>query len=108
LIWFRSFVNNRQSFCTHFTHLFITIRILSGSDKDVFLSPLRFNIFVKDLFNIIKHSKYLLFGDDVKIFRAVNSVDGSILLQSNTERRKGWFSASFVKLNIIKIVCYFY
>lgn len=74
----------------------------------MFLSPLRFNIFIKDLFNAIKHSKYLLFGDDVNIFRAVNSVHDCILLQSDTERRKGWFSASFVKLNIIKIGYCFY
>ena len=77
--------------------------VFSGVPQGCVLSHLRFNILIKYLFNAIKHSKYLLFGDGVRIFRAVNSVDSCLLLQSHTERIKGWFSANFMKLNIIKI-----
>lgn len=111
--WFRSYVNNRQS-SVRILHTFSSpFEVLSEVPQGCVLSPLRFNIFIKDLFNAIKHSKYLLFkyllfGDDVKTFRTVNSVDGCILLQYDTERRKGWFSSNFVKLNFIKIGYCFY
>ena len=106
--WFRRCLNNRQS-SARILHTFSSpFEVISGVPQGCVSSPLRFIIFIKDLFNAIKHSKYVLFGDDVRIFRAVNSVDGCVLLQSNTERMKGWFSASFMKLNIIKIGYCFY
>jgi hypothetical protein len=45
-------------------------------------STLLFIILINDLCNVITHSKCLLFADDVKMFRAINSVDDFILLQS--------------------------
>jgi len=35
----------------------------------------------------------------LRIFRAINSADDSILLQSDTERTHGWCAANFMKLN---------
>jgi hypothetical protein len=99
--WFRSYLNNRQFSVRIFTHLLITFRSSFGVPQGCVLSPLRFNIF-------IKQSKYPLFGDDVKSFRAVNPVDDCIVLQSDTERIKVWVSANLMKLIIIKIGYCFY
>lgn len=53
--------------------------------------------------NEIKHSKYRLFADDVKIFRAIISVVDCILLQSDIECIQSWCTADCMKLNIAKL-----
>ena len=49
--------------------------------------------------NVIKHSTYLLFAEDVKIFHAINSTNDCILLQSDIERTQSWCTDNFKKLN---------
>jgi hypothetical protein len=73
-----------------------------GFPQSYVLGPLLFNIFINDLFDVIKRSKCLLFADDVKSFRAINSVDDCILLQSDIEHIQGWCTANLMKLNISK------
>jgi hypothetical protein len=63
---------------------------------------LLFNIFINDLCTVIEYSNFLLFAGDVKIFRAINSVDDCILLQSGINHIQGWCSANYMKLNISK------
>jgi hypothetical protein len=63
---------------------------------------LLFNIFINDLRKVIKYSNFLLFAGDIKIFRAINSVDDCILLQSDISSIQGWCSANYMKLNTSK------
>ena len=66
------------------------------------LGPWLFNTFINNLSNVIKHSKYLLFAKDVKIFHAINSVDDCILLQSDIKCTQGWCPGNLMKLNSSK------
>jgi hypothetical protein len=66
------------------------------------LGPLLFNIFINDLCNAINHSRYLLFADDIKIFRAIRSPYDCSLLQSDIDSVQSWCTANFMKLNISK------
>jgi hypothetical protein len=66
------------------------------------LGPLLFNIFINDLCTAIEYSNFLLFADDLKIFRAKNSADDWILLQSDINRIQDWVSSNGMKLNIGK------
>jgi hypothetical protein len=66
------------------------------------LWPLLFNIFINDLCNAINHSRYLLFADDIKIFRAIRSPYECSLLQSDIDSVQSWYTANFMKLNISK------
>ena len=61
------------------------------------------NIFIADLSNVIKLSKYVPFTDDFNIFGAINSVDDCILPQSDIEVTQGWFTANFMKLTVAKL-----
>jgi hypothetical protein len=63
------------------------------SHKEV-LGLLPLYIFISDLCNAIKHSKYLSFGDD----------NDCILLQTDIEHIKVWCKANFVKSNSSKIM----
>ena len=52
--------------------------------------------------NVIKPSKYLLFVNDITIFRAVNSADDCTLLQPDTERIQDWCNATYMNLQSSK------
>jgi hypothetical protein len=73
-------------------------RILDGS----VLGPLLFNLSIDDICNVITHSKFLLFADDTKTFRAIKSFDDSTQLKLDTDSIHGWCTANYKNLNISK------
>jgi hypothetical protein len=93
-------VTNRQ-LSVRILENFHYFKVLSGVPQGSELCPLLFNIFINDLCKVIEHSNVLLFTEDVKIFRAKNSVD-CIQLQSDISRTQGWCFVDYVKLNTSK------
>jgi hypothetical protein len=69
----------------------------------IILGHLLSNIFINDLCGVIKHSKCLLFDDDFKVYRAINSPSDCLLPQSDTDRVYNWCLANFMKPNFSKI-----
>lgn len=63
------------------------------------LSPLLFALFINDL---PPHSKILLFADDVKIFRKINSHADARYLQNDVDRICNWCQINKLELNIGK------
>jgi len=49
------------------------------------LATLLFIIFINDICACILFSNFLFYADDLKTYRTVSTVNGSILLQSNLE-----------------------
>jgi hypothetical protein len=69
--------------------------------KDV-LGPLLLNIFINDLCEVINHSNCLLFADDLKVYRAINSPSDCLLLQSDIACVRAWCS-NFMKPILVKL-----
>jgi hypothetical protein len=88
-------LKGKTCFQGHYAIIIIIIIIIIGA--------LLFNILINDLCNVIEYSNFLLFADDVKIFRDINCLDDCILLQSDINRIKVWCSANYMKLNVNKI-----
>jgi hypothetical protein len=57
------------------------LRVPRGST----LGPLLFSIFINDLCAKIHFSEFLLFADDLKIFRVIKSAEDCELLQSDID-----------------------
>jgi hypothetical protein len=57
---------------------------------------------MNDVCNVINYSIYLLFADDIKIFRVIKSLNDYNRLQSDIDSVQGWCTANFMKLNISK------
>jgi hypothetical protein len=100
LNWFLSYLTNRQSGVRFSVILFI---VLSGIPQVSLLGPLLFKIFINDLCDVINHSNYLRFADDLKVYRALNSRSDRLLLQSDIDCVHAWCLANFIKPNFSKI-----
>jgi hypothetical protein len=62
------------------------------------VGPLLFNIFINDICNTIHNSRYLLFADDLKIYRTITNVDDCKLLQHDINSVHNWCLANGMKL----------
>jgi hypothetical protein len=92
------------SYC--YCYLFETIsslfEVLSDVPQGSVLGLLLFNVYINDLCDSIKHSRYLLFADDIKIYRVVSSPEDCNLLQSDVDSIRSWCAANYMKLNVGK------
>jgi hypothetical protein len=69
-----------------------------GVPQESVFRHLLFNIYINDLYDAIKHFRYLLFADDIKTYRAVSSLEDCNLLQSDIDSMCGWCAANYMKL----------
>jgi hypothetical protein len=75
--------------------------VTSVCHKDV-LGPLLSNVFIKDIYNSINHSKFLIFADYLKIFRIIDIPHDCLLLQNDIHSVSHWCSANYMSINISK------
>jgi len=71
----------------------------SGLSQGSAVGPFLFIIFINDVTYCIINSEYLLFADDLKISRSVNSISDSELLQNDLVRVGNWGSRNKLPLN---------
>ena len=74
----------------------------SGVPQGSVLGPILFNIFINDLPPCLKYSFCVLFADDLKIYRIVQSVGDHDLLQSDLNSIAQWASNNRISFNISK------
>ena len=77
--------------------------VKSGTPEGGLLSPLLFSMFINDLPNVISKSNILMFADDVKLFKQVNSNDDAADLQSDLSELCKW--SKLWKLNLNPSKC---
>jgi len=82
LNWFKSYLDGRIYIeCNGvFSNPYVAT---SGLPQGSALGPFLFIIFINDISYCITNSELLLFADDLKIFRSVNSISDSELLQND-------------------------
>jgi hypothetical protein len=66
------------------------------------LGPFLFNLFINDQCSSVQYCKLLIFADDVKIFRVINSPHDCLLLQSDINSVSDWCIANSIRLNTAK------
>jgi hypothetical protein len=100
--WFRSYLTNRQSQVRIGGIISSPFEVLPDVPQGSVLGPLLFNVYINDLCDKIKHSRYLLFADDIKIYRVISSPEDCNLLQFDIDSIRGWCTENYMKLNIDK------
>lgn len=104
LDWFRSYLDERLQTVSvngYESQIYIAT---SGVPQGSHLGPILFLIFINDICNEIRHCKFSLFADDLKIYAQVNSNNDVMLIQHDLDRIKRWCNDNAMVLNADK--CY--
>lgn len=89
LDWIRAFLNGRKQQVKVNQSKSTTNDVVSGIPQGSVLGPLLFVLYINDLPDKII-SSILLFADDTKIFKEVDSIDDSLIIQKDIEELEKW------------------
>lgn len=93
-----SYLNGRTQFVKVGADLSRPITVTSRVPQGSHLSPVLFLLFNNDLCGEFA-CNFFLYADDLKLFRCVDSINDSALLQSDLDRLVGWLSCNHMTLN---------
>ena len=98
LDWIKSFLTDRKQLVKVDQARSTTDPVVSGIPQGSVLGPLLFVIYINDLpDNVI--SSILLFADDTKIFKEVNSIDDSLTIQKDIDKLESWSNDWLLKFH---------
>jgi hypothetical protein len=100
--WFHSCLDNRHSSLRISGRLSFSFLVKSGVPQGSTLGPILFNIFINNICNTILNSRYLLFSDDLTIYRTITNVDDCKVLQHDINSVHNWCLVNGMKINISK------
>jgi hypothetical protein len=100
--WFHSYLDNRHSSVRISGTLSFSFIVKCGVPQGSTIVPLLLNMFINDICNSIHNSRYLLFADDLKIYRTIISVDDCKLLQHDIISVRYWCLVNGMKINLGK------
>lgn len=101
LDWFRSYLTDRHLQVSFGGHKSATFSPSSGVPQGSVLGPFLFNLYINDLCHQLK-CNYLLFADDLKLYKTITTLDDSIELQNDLNALHFWCVENDIKLNIDK------
>lgn len=101
----RSYLTNRIQYVVYNNHESQRYLVNSGVPQGANLGPLLFLLFINDLPSVLKHSHALLFADDLKIWRNINSIEDCVKLQTDIDNLFLWSQKNKLFFNISK--CYY-
>lgn len=79
-----------------------TLPVTSGVPQGSHLGPILFLVFINDLTQHIKNCQYLLYADDMKIYKIVNDSSDTVLIQDDLDRINTWCRDNLMFLNVSK------
>ena len=80
------------------------VHVSSGVPQGSHLGPLLFLLFINDLRDIFQNRKFLLYADDLNVFRTIRFVQDGEKLQDDLYRFERWCTANKMQLNTAKCV----
>ncbi|CAH2097315.1 unnamed protein product [Euphydryas editha] len=95
----RSYLLNRYSKVVVGGHASREFVAASGVPQGSLLGPLFFNIFINDIEKCFHGSKFLMFADDLKLYRLVDTPQDSRLLQRDLSDLVAWCDVNGMGLN---------
>lgn len=100
--WIRSYLNGRVQYVKYGNSISIPVTVTSGVPQGSHLGPILFNLFINDVDCSILQSKFLLFADDLKMFRTISSLKEAESLQHDLNNFSRWCEINMLQLNTNK------
>lgn len=98
----RAYLCNRSQQVTVSGHVSKNFVVSSGVGQGTHLGPILFNIFINDLKFALNHCKFLLFADDCKLFKRIDSAIDQLALQADIDNFFNWCRLNSLSVNIEK------
>lgn len=98
---FGSYLSNRFQYVSLYGCTSDKYSVTSGVPQGSILGPLLFNIFINDIGRDLDVS-FLLYADDIKIFKKIHCLDDCLILQRSLERINDWCLNNNLQLNMGK------
>jgi hypothetical protein len=100
--WVMDYLSGRTQYVSFNGHFSSSINVTSGVPQGSHLGPLLFVLFINDLPNVIKNSKILLFADDAKIYKSLDTPADCVKLQEDFNNLSTWCNKNDLSINISK------
>ena len=89
--WIRDFLNNREQRVALEGKVSLPKPVLSGVPQGTVLGPLLFLVYINDITdNISPGTKLKLFADDSLLYRKINNVNDTTILQKDLDSLTAW------------------
>lgn len=105
LRWVKSYLSNRSQAVVMGGYRSDYVVISSGVPQGSHLGPLFYNAYIFDICKYIKHSNYILYADDKKIYMRIKSFNDSILLQNDLDLLFNYYHLNNITISINKCQC---
>jgi len=102
LQWLKDFISNRNCIVRLKNTCSRQFSTLSGVPQGSHLGPVLFLLFFNDVSLAFSDVEFLIFADDVKLYKSIESISDCVILQKNLEYFHSWCTANGLQLNINK------
>lgn len=106
--WIKSYLGDRRMRVKLNETTSYSFTAKTGVPAGSHLGPLLFILFISDIEYCIKHSRSLLYADDLKIFRSITNEVDCFLLQEDLAAVARWCVLNALPLNESKCFCFTY
>lgn len=102
LRWFASYISNRTQVIVVKGFRSNIERVTSGVPQGSILGPLLFVLFINDIDSCFHNSNYLLYADDLKVYKTITSVEDGVKLQEDLDRLSNYCLLNKLQFNLSK------
>lgn len=102
LKWFDSYLSDRSQAVSVGRYVSSLKHVSSGVPQGSHLGPLLFNLYINNIYKCFRHCKFLLYADDLKIFRSVYNSSDCTLIQEDLEQFQYFCEQNSLVLNLDK------
>ncbi|KAJ8708432.1 hypothetical protein PYW07_010557 [Mythimna separata] len=102
LRWFASYITNRSQRVVINGHKSNIAQVTSGVPQGSILGPLLFILYINDITQCFRNTKFLLYADDLKVYRPIQQANDCLLLQQDLDRLSSYCQKNKLHLSLPK------
>ena len=104
LTWLESYLSERVQIVKVSNCFSSPICVTSGVPQGSHLGALLFNVFINDIAVVLSDTNFVLYADDLKLFRDIRGIEDAYSMQNDQRSLEQWCTANRMRLHIGKCV----